>query len=88
MNDLPQTYSMWDATGKLLGGQCRTLDSVGMGRSLTTFSTSTLHPQADGTCIERGVDGRGSWLYRQWPSLQAARGYTPTFPKHVQMEQW
>lgn len=89
MQTMPKMYSMWTEEGKALGRLCTAENKINsMGKGITTFSTPTLHNQPDGTCIERGVDGRGSWLYCVWPSYSAAMEYTPVHTEKVRSEQW
>lgn len=85
----PEIYSMWTDEGKKLEQMCSKGTKINaMGKSLTTFSTPTLHQMEDGSVIERGVNGRGCWIYCQWPSLTAAMNHQNVSwgnPKH---EQW
>lgn len=87
MSEVPKIYSMWTEKGKAMGGLCG-VTSNGQGKSLSTFSTPTLHKQQDGTVIERGVDGRGSWIYRQWPSWRDAVEYSEESWGNAKYENW
>lgn len=89
MIEAPKIYSMWDEEGKAMGKLCsRGVTSDGQGKSLTTFSTPTLHKQQDGTVIERGVDGRGSWIYRHWSCWKDAIEYREESWGNVKHERW
>lgn len=85
----PKRYSMWTKEGVNLATKRMDATKIdAMGKSITTFSTPTLWQCKDGTVIEQGVDGRGSWLYCQWDNIFDALNYKEESWGNVKHENW
>ena len=88
MTNLPEIISMWSQEGKAIGEKCVGAKRIDQGKTLTTFTTPDILECPDGSIIERGCDGRGSWIYREFGSLDAAQNAHIAKCKKVEMEWW